>query len=197
MTSIVTPSNQEISIDPYSGKLFDFDNASSRVYLSRSINNLLKTFGDDVIINGLEVIDLAYNSETETVSFTLNPGKCIIDTTLIEFPTESDLSINVSGYDDTGSLLVFTTFRFTETVHNNVSKFKIFYLDPTNRFTYPAQLERQNDRILLANLKFDKTLNTVELLTNSTITINNELIEIYPLTNIIKSARTFIINLFN
>ena len=129
MTSIVTPSNQEISIDPYSGKLFDFDNASSRIYLSRSINNLLKTFGDDVIIEGLEITDLAYASQTESVSFTITPGKCIIDTTLIEFPTASNLSINLSGYDDTGRLLVFTTFRFTETVHNNVSKFKIFYLD--------------------------------------------------------------------
>ena len=197
MTSTVTPSNQIISIDPYSGKLFDFDNISSRVYLSRMINNLLTAFGRDVILSDLEIKNLAYNANTETISFKISAGKCMIDTTLIEYPTESDLSVNVSGYDPLGTLLVVISFRYSETVHNNVSKFKVFYLDPTGRYTYPAQIERSSERIILATLKFDKDLNTATLLTDKTITVDNEVIEIYPLTNIIRSSRTFVINLFN
>jgi hypothetical protein len=167
------------------------------------INNLLTTFGNDVIINGLEVTNLTYDAGTETINFTLNPGKIVIDTTLIEYSTPSNLSINVSGYDSSGLLLVLVSFRYSETLHENLSKFKILYLDSTARYTYPTQIERSTDRIILATLTFDKNLNTVSLVTNpdprvsQTITVNSEVIEVYPLTNIIRASRTFVINLFN
>lgn len=197
MTSIVTPSNQTISIDPYSGKLFDFDNASSRIYLSRAINNLLRTFGTDVVLEGLNITNLSYDSVSETVTFKVSPGKCIIDTTLIEYPTESDLSINVSGYDDLGVLLVIMSYRYSETIHNNVSKFKVLYLDPTERYTYPTQIELNTERIILKILKFNKVSNIVNISNINNLSIGSKTFEVYPLTNIAKSSKAFISNLFN
>lgn len=197
MTSITTPSNQKVSVDPYSSKLFDFDNVSSKIYLARSINNLLNVFGHDVILDGITPTNLLYDSNTETVSITIPSGRCIIDTTLIEFPESTNLDLNCSGFDDNGSLLVFVSFKFTESTHNNTAKFKLLYLDTSNRYTYPDQIENNLDRIILAQLKFNKANNTVSLLDVDNITIASKSFPIYPLTNIVDSAKLFVRQLFN
>lgn len=197
MTSIVTPSDQQISIDPYTSKLFDFNNASSRVYLSRTVNNLLRTFGTDVILEELFIDEIQYDSTNETVSITITPGKCIIDTTLIEFPNQTTIEMNLSGYDQTGSLLLFISFRYTESVHLNTAKFKLLYVDPTNRFTYPEQIETNTERVLLAKFIFNKETNNIEKSLDKTASVGSSSYDIYPVTNIIKSVRNYVNLLFN
>ena len=197
MPSIVTPAKQQLSVDPYTSKLFDFDNSSSRVYLSRTINNLLRAFGTDVIIENLFIRDLLYNPDDEVVSLTVTSGKCIIDTTLIEFITDTDISINTSGYDSNGSLLLFISFRFAESIYENLAKIKLVYIDPTNRFAYPEPIEFNSERICLAKFNFDKELNTITKSKDAHVTVGNKQYEIYPLNNMVKSVRDYVNLLFN
>lgn len=195
MTSITTPSNQKVSIDPYSSKLFDFDNVSSKIYLARSINNLLNVFGQDVIIDGLIPTNLSYVNNV--LSITVPPGKCIVDTTLIEFPDPTVMTINCSSFNDSGSILLLINFKFTESVHSNTAKIKLVYLDSSNTVTYPEQLETNMDRIILAQIQFNKTSGTANILNNTTVTISSKTFQIYPLTNIATSAKKFVNHLFN
>jgi hypothetical protein len=197
MPSIVTPSNQQLSIDPYSGKLFDFDNSSSRVYLSRTVNNLLRVFGTDVILDQLFIENINYNAETETVSLVISPGKCIIDTTLIEFPSQTNVDLDVSGYDQEGSLLLFLSFRYAESIYENLAKFKLLYLDPYNKHTYPEKLETNTERILLAKFTFDKDTNTIITSKEKIVSIGSKTFEVYPMSNITKSVRNYVNLLFN
>ena len=53
--SFTYATGQQIHIDPYNGRLFDFNKHQSRVYLGRSINQLLNVFGDNCIIDGLKI----------------------------------------------------------------------------------------------------------------------------------------------
>lgn len=195
MTSITTPSNQKVSIDPYSSKLFDFDNVSSKIYLARSINNLLNVFGQDVVIDGLMPIDLSYINDV--LSITVLPGKCIIDTTLIEFPDPITITINCSNFNDSGSILLLINFKFTESVHSNTAKIKLVYIDSTYTVTYPEQLETNMDRIILSQIQFNKVTGIANILNNQSITIQSKTFQIYPLTNIAISARKFVNHLFN
>lgn len=197
MPSITTPTTQKLSIDPYTSKLFDFDNASSRVYLARSINNLLRTFGTDVVLENLYITSMSYDLESEEVRIVIAPGKCIIDTTLIEFLEPTELAINVAGYDPAGSLLLFVSFRFTESVHENKAVFKLIYTNPTNKFTHPEQIETNMDRICLAQFKFNPDNQTVDQATNKTITVGSIYYEVYPLNNIAKSVRDYVKVLFS
>lgn len=208
MTSyLVTPNKQKISIDPYTGKLFDFDTVSSRVYLSRTINNLLRVFGTDIVLKGLDIKELKYNADpapdestdsVESISITLNLGKCIIDTTLIEF--EEDIiipKVEISSFDDDGYLLLFISFKYSESIYENQAKFKLIYLDATKRATSPI-IDPTADRILLAVFKFNKEANTIKQTTDTSITINKKYhYEVYPYNDFKKAAEHYVKTLFS
>jgi len=206
MTSLVTP-KQKISIDPYVGKLFDFDTSSSRVYLSRTINNLLRVFGSDIVLKGLNIKELIYNNDpsldessdfVESISMKLSLGKCIIDTTLIEF--EEDIIIpkfEVSSFDDKGYLLLFISFKYSESIYENQAKIKLIYLDETKRSTSPT-IDPASDRILLSILKFNKSSNSIEETADSNIMINRKYhYDVYPYNDFKKAAEHYIKTLFS
>lgn len=207
MTNTVIPNKQKISIDPYTGKLFDFDTVSSRVYLSRTINNLLRVFGTDIILTGLTIKDLTYNNDpdpdepssfVESTSIKINSGKCIIDTTLIEF--EEDIiipNIELSSYDDAGYLLLFLSFKYSESIYENQAKFKVIYLDSSKRITSPS-LDSSSDRILLAVLKFNKSNNTIMKTGDTSITINSRYrYDVFPYNEFKKAAEHYVKALFS
>jgi len=207
MTNTVIPNKQKISIDPYTGKLFDFDTVSSRVYLSRTINNLLRVFGTDIILTGLTIKDLTYNNDpdpdepssfVESTSIKINSGKCIIDTTLIEF--EEDIiipNIELSSYDDAGYLLLFLSFKYSESIYENQAKFKVIYLDSSKRITSPS-LDSSSDRILLAVLKFNKSNNTIMKTGDTSITINSKYhYDVFPYNEFKKATEHYVKALFS
>jgi len=207
MGYISTPPKQRISIDPYTGKLFDFDSISSRVYLSRTINNLLRVFGTDIILNGLKIKSISYNVDPdiddtdvdalESFSLKINPGKCIIDTTLIEIEEESSIdNYEISHLNDIGYLLLFLSFRYSESVYENQAKFKLLWLDSTKRLTNPV-IDPSIDRILISILEYNKITNTVKEVAESSITIGKLKYDVYPYNNFKKAAELYTKNLFS
>jgi|688.fasta_scaffold797102_2 hypothetical protein len=206
MPSISIPSKQRISIDPYTSKLFDFDNRSSRVYLSRTINNLLRVFGTDIVIDGLNVscryindpdVGIMTPDYSEKIIINITSGKCIIDTTLIEIDEDTVLDIEVSSLDDAGKLLLFLSYKYSESIYENQAGFKLIYLDKTAKTTTP-KIDSSMDRLLLSVLTFNKAANMIQVQdTLTSINIADKSFEVRPYDNFKKAAKQYVRNLFS
>ena len=196
-TSTVYPSSQEISIDPYNGKLFDFNNYQSRVYLGRSINSLLKVFGDNCIIDGMRLTVVTL--ESNLLTCVISPGKIIIDTTLIEFKSDIVLELDLSNIDMTnGDLVISIAFNYLRDKFDNFAKFRLVYVD---KFGNAANFFPEADNIILSKLTIDKERSFVDytpsVYTNGkSITINNRTYKIFPADSITKNIINSISTMF-
>lgn len=161
MATAVTPVNQKQFLDPYSSRLFDFDNVNSRVYLARTINSLMHTIGEDCILRGLEITNLNYDGGSDLISCTVNPGKAIVDATLIEITDIVDLDLDVTNYVDTGFIIVSLGFAYLQTVYQNLSKLKMTVVSADGNEVNPEPWFLNHDRLVLAKFDFDKTTQTV------------------------------------
>lgn len=201
MTSSVSyASGQQIYIDPYNGKLFDFNSHQSRVYLGRSINQLLNVFGDNCIIDGLKINTVTL--ENDKLLCIVSPGKVIIDTTLIEFPSEIILETDVSTIDDTsGVFIVSIAYSYLQDTYANQAKFRLSFIktieqeNPQESVTvgYCPDFYPELDKIILSIIDINKLKSTTSYVpsyyTNTqTVIINNVSYKIFPADSITKSV---------
>jgi len=131
MSTTYTPQNQRLHNTPYSQILLHENIQDSKVYISRNVNQLLKSIGDDLVLKGLELTKEPEISNY-TVTFTLSPGLIIQNSTLIEIKDDLvediTLSINTSAYDqNNGYLIIYTDFHTLETVAENYLTLKVAY----------------------------------------------------------------------
>jgi len=172
MPNTVIPNNQEILINPYSNKIFDFDTQSSKVYVSRSVNGLLRAIGNDCILEGLECVEAVINTNNEFI-VKVTPGRAICDSTLVEITSHknsNELSMDLSSLDNSGYLVVMLSYTFLNSPHPNFSKLRLFYVNSNGRSTSPDEFEPTYDRLVLAQYHFDKTN---RVLTQTASTINS------------------------
>lgn len=128
--SQITPNKQSIFINSTQARIFDFNTISSKIYLGEAINSLLRSFGNNVILNGFRIKDLKL--ENNTVTITISSGEAVIDHTLIQYPTDNVLEIDVSGLDDqNGYLVPNLSFNFIQTQQKNLSKLRLTYITKT------------------------------------------------------------------
>ena len=154
--SNIEPEKQYTYIDSGSGRLFDFNNVDSRVYLSRTINDLLKVFGSDVVIYGLQLDNLDFNGSILSVD--VKPGKAIIDTTLVDIESTTTLMIDTTPYDiNTGYFIVALSYSYVESIYQNVARLRLLYVDRNGNTVDCWNFKR--DRIVLCKLKVDSVLN--------------------------------------
>lgn len=201
MTSSVSyPIGQQISIDPYNGKLFDFNSHQSRVYLGRSINQLLNVFGNNCVIAGLKIQSVTL--ENNKLLCVIAPGKIIIDTTLIEFPTEIILETDVSTIDDTsGFFIVSIAYNYLQDTYENKAKFRLSFIKTVEQEHPEEHITVGNcpdfytelDKMILTIININKADSTagyvVSYYTNTQIAIiNNVSYKVFPADNITKSV---------
>ena len=188
LNSVIYPSGQQVYIDPYNGKLFDFNSHQSRVYLGRSINSLLKVFGDNCIIDGLKLANVTL--ENNILTCTINPGKIIIDTTLIEFPSNIILETDVSTIDDTsGFFIVSIAFNYLQDKYDNYAKFRLLFVD---KYGNCKDFFTELDRIILTKIEINKSLSQTVFVpsyysNNSTVEVNGYNYKIFPADNVTKN----------
>jgi hypothetical protein len=201
MLNTVIP-KQQMFLDCYNAEIYDFNNVSSTVYLSKHINSLLNVFGKDCVINGLNVNNLEYSNDTTTnhlIKVQLTPGSVVIDTTLIEFYEIINLSLDVNDFSgnessNSGYIGIFISYNFSNTVFKNSAKIKLLYIRDENNIN---NFFINHDRILLAKFLFNKQSRTVKLdnISTSVKLYNNDFF-IYPVNNINSSLNNLINNLF-
>jgi hypothetical protein len=160
----------------------------SRVYLSRQVNNILQVFGSNVKISGL---DITINNNNKLInnkiaSFTISPGKCIVDTTLHLFPTATTLELDVSPYDSSGYLMIVVSYKYIETLQQNRPIFKLLYVTSDGLDQLPDAWSPNRDGLILGVFKFNNhSPYDIELYHGSTISINGNVYTINPISDTI------------
>ena len=209
MAASITPLNQETLINPYSNKIFDFDTHSSKVYVSRSVNNLLKSIGDDCVLDGL-TSSATYDADTNIITIKVDPGKAIVDSTLVEITspkTLNKLELDVTPFLDSGFIVLALSYKFLNTMYSNLAKLRLFYVAPDStpspqfNITNPDNFQIDYDRLILAKYTFNKTNKSVNqivttLNSNSIQTIKAKNYYIYPRSKLLVNSFDEIKNLF-
>lgn len=201
----VYPEDQEIFIDPYNGKLFDFDNYQSRVYLGRTINQLLRVFGDNCIIDRLKISDvnyIKYEDGKEELIVQISPGKVIIDTTLIEFPSDTILTFDSDSFssipDNIDTFIVSVAYNYLLNRYENKARFRLTYIDSNNN---SPNFYTEFDKIILTQIKLNRELGLFELIPSyylnpNFVFVNGKSYKVFPADHITNNIINVVKELF-
>lgn len=197
MTSYI-PINQKTSVDPYSAKLFDFDTVSSNAYISRSINENLMAYGNECIINGIDITALVYDQNTDLLTMTITPGKLIIDLTLVELLQPQNLSIDLTNYITNQPIYIWAGFRFLHVPYKQEFEFNVFFQEPAQ--LHPAtEFDPSRSRVLCAALEVDLATSAVSnvpivgnppmiSLVDTNPNVNGLVYEYRPIPSVVRSS---------
>ena len=165
---VKSPSEYKSVVTPYHQRLLQFGVDDSKVYLSEAANDVFRSFThgytpdetnmreyDDrnhaIIDGGYIQTDL---DSTSTIRITLSRSSIIADKTLLIFPEETTVDLDVTDLDDTGEILVFLNYMYLQSPAENRPYIKALYYDGTN-FT-PDEFEDLRDLIILTRVTFTK-----------------------------------------
>mgnify|MGYP000861589302 FL=1 len=161
---------------PYQQLILHQNTQDSKVYLSRTSNYILNAIGNDLILNGFNIISITTES-LSTVKIRLSPGLLIQDTTLISIEEETELSIDVLPYDNNnGYLIIYTDYQYLNLVQENNLKLKLSYISADGDSIEPSTdiWDPNKNRILLYRFSFIKLPQaTLTQITTPTFTIFN------------------------
>jgi len=190
MGSSVTP-QQSVFLNAYEGNLFDFDNINSKVYLTRKINSLLNVFGPNCLIDGFDLMNYVIDDDLNLI-VDVSAGKMIIDTTLIEYKQDTQLTQNVMDFDDNGQFIITIGYSYIDTAYTNLSKIGLKYLNTIN---ISNEFRVDYDKMILGVLNFNKITKTCSIDSSETITVNGNSYQIRPPHKINKEFYTYINNI--
>lgn len=150
---VVTPTGQRHFIEPFDQRVFQFDTDKSDVFLSRVANSVYQVLGNDIVMYGLDVENIAHTTDSVVASVT--GGAAIQDQTLIYTPDPVDLEMNgVSGMDEAGKIVILLNYNYLETFEQNRHSILMNFIDPAGNPLHPFLPQR--DRIVLEILEFTK-----------------------------------------
>lgn len=160
----VTPV-QERYIDPYMQRIYDFNTVDAKVYLSRATNMLLKSIGDDIVLDGFDIKNPTISSDT-IISVDVDPGLAIQDYTLCEnlagvgSVPKVTLSIDVAGLDDTtvggAHIGVWISYQFLHTIIQNDFVLKMYHVPSSGFGMTPSGFSAPRCATLIGILCFTK-----------------------------------------
>lgn len=97
--------------------------------LPKVVNNLLRAIGNNVVLHGLSVTP---SLDGNRFSVEISEGALIQDSTLIEVPSRTTLSLPDSNvYDDDGKFVVYVQFQYLQTVGDNPVRFGLQHISQT------------------------------------------------------------------
>ena len=143
---------------PYNQRILHQNTQDSKVYLSRASNFILRAIGNDLILKGFNIQSIT-TINLDTLSFVINPGFLIQDSTLIEIKESSTLEINVKPYDHTnGYIIIYTDYQYLDSVLENNLQLKISYITADGDHIEPSEdiWDPNKNRILLYRFRFSK-----------------------------------------
>lgn len=153
MADVVIPKNQKRYLEPFKNRTYSYDNKHSNVFLSRYVNNILRTVGNDVIVRGL-VVKPHINATSTGIDFVIEPGALIQDLTYIELPLESNISIDEITSFPSHKVIVYTSWRHLDIVYSNPLKIEVTLYDPVTENTL-TRWNSATDRIILGIFNFE------------------------------------------
>ena len=175
MSQTIFPTQNRYN-DPYHQRVTNYGSIYNQKYLSRASNEIIKAFGNNMIIKGLQVTPTFLNS-IATLDFT--PGLLIHDLTLIEITAITTLNCNISALGDTpttGShLVVFTDFQYVETPDldsQNQLKLSVYHVNGAGTvvtaFAGSPAFSATRNKVIVSILNFTKSGVNIVSCTEST-----------------------------
>jgi hypothetical protein len=189
MPNILQPFNSKVRITPYSQRLLQYGIQDSKVYLSKATNTLLNSFtmgyGEDFLPESgynaqikyddrdsciLDGLNTTWRLENNTLFVKVSPGTSIVDTTLLIFPLETEIDLNLNNYgtqNNCGKIIVSINFQWIDSVYEMPPKLKISYLDPDNNFSIePNGWFLNQDKLVINVFEFNKNSNNNVILSS-------------------------------
>lgn len=164
---------------------------NSRYYLIESVQQIIKTIGDNCIVEGLTITDVYIDDNRYNLIVNLSKGKVICDSTLIEFPEDMVLPLDITNLDSTGKIILSVNFRYLRTSRHNLASVSLKFLNNSNICTewFPNK-----DKIVIAVFEYNKLLRSIithqsTFLEEKTVSINSINYEIRPYNYTIQQLR--------
>jgi hypothetical protein len=192
MSNSYTP-NQNRYDDPYQQRIYDYNTTDSRLYLSRAANFLLKSIGNNIVLDKLNILAVTQVEDEGviTVSANISAGYVIQDSTLLELG-EGTLDLDVTSLGDTvhnsAHLVVLVDYKFIETIEPNVARVKLLWVSSTGSVLPAIDYDPTRCLVLLGVISFDKSdpsyIYVEDPVTISPITIGTSGMSVWgPLSN--------------
>ena len=177
MPEYVTPTQYRYN-DPYQQRIFDYGTVDSRVYLSRATNMLLKAFGNNIVLSGLNVSSVSgVGGSTATV--VISAGYAVQDSTLLEILSGSTLTLNVSTLADTTTggchLGVFLDYSYLDSVVENPVIVRLYHISADGMTITPSGFNPDRCQTLIAAVNFTKSgsnITAISEYTEETLSVN-------------------------
>jgi hypothetical protein len=155
----------------------------------------MRVFGDHVIDN---LIVSASIDGSGLATFQISPGSCILDSTILQFNDQSEISMNLSSLNTEGKILITVDYSYIYTTNKNLARLGCYYW--LNDSIPDAQHFNATKHIILAMYDFTSTaINEIPnpVLNPISITINGVNYYIRPLSNIDRRILNIINYTFN
>lgn len=192
MAYIAQPINSQIRLSPYSQRLLQYGTDDSRIYLSKATNSLLDpyVFGYrdqfvpdkaefpqfkpiytdrvNAIVDGLEN-SITFDGTTATVK--IGSGQCIADTTLLIFPEETELDVDISMLNWSSEhvrIILSVNFHWLETLYEQPPRLRLLLIDPNDTLNYgPDSWDAYIDKLVISVFDINTKTNDIKNLNPS------------------------------
>lgn len=150
--NISIPNPQHRYLEPFKNRVFQYDTKHSNLFLSQYANGILNAVGNDTVVRGL-VVTAEIDAYATGLIFNVSKGSLIQDTTYIELPTSTSIHISdIVPYHEQ-LVIVYTNWRYLQTVYENPLKFEVTLYNKDTRKTITAWSTTTN-RVILGIFKF-------------------------------------------
>ena len=149
--------------DSYQQRVTTYGSAYNKKYLSKASNDILKMFGDNVVIKGLAVTPTFLGS---TINLIFTPGLVIHDSTVVQLTASSTLTCDVAAMTDSNAgshLAVFTDFQYLETPDadsQTALKLSVYHVNASgipSVFSGSPAFSAARNKVMVTSLDFIKS----------------------------------------
>ena len=195
MASIKQPSRYKSRITPYSQRLLQFGLEDSKVFLSKTANTILEAFTlgydqelydttsgiinrdyedrRDCILDGLKT---SHELDGNTLNVTLYRGNLICDNTMLTFPRDTDLDLDLEPYDDTGFIVLSVNYQWIDNIYENAPKVRLSYVSEDTMTINPDDWWLDLDRLIITIFDFEKS--PLDIVTSVTNRLNDPFVKL-------------------
>jgi len=180
------PDNYEALVTPFAQRLLQFGVDDSKLYLTSAANAVFRAFTqgftpedtdrpyDDrkhAIVDG-GFIETSLDGSS-MIQITLKPSTIIADHTLLIFPEDTMVDVDVEELDPEGEILLFLNFQYKQTVYENKPFVKALYYNNDEFTQDPRDLnsgfDSAADQVVLTRITFEKDETGVTKINSSVV----------------------------
>jgi hypothetical protein len=152
MSRDITPS-QNVYTNAYRNIIFPSRVNDYQVFASNVFSNLLKAFGNDIVLDNFDISNVSHTSRN--VNVTVSDGWAIVDSILCHASESSDLEYeDANSLSDDGKFVAYLSYRYLQQLLNNPLRVRIAHVSSDGSVITPGW-ESNRDRIVVGIFDFE------------------------------------------